>query len=262
MLVFLISADIAGIGRFDVENLSNQTRLELLVAHLSNVEKLKTPDGDFLPIEEWEKAIEFSDDGDVSAINLKKMAVDGNLCIQYLPKALKELTVSYMVLKGGFSTHLLPRTLEKLDISENQMEGTFSVAGLPRSAGEITLETNYFTGSLDLTALPATLRKFDASFNEFSGELDLTKLPPVLERLNVSSNAFKGKIRIENVPETTSAIRLNLNNFDVGNACIDMGPNLWVELDADHRDKVFRKDGKVLTSVRILFIGRARNYYY
>ena len=50
--LFFKATEVSPLGRANLSNMSDQTRMELLVANIQNIDALKDKDGDFLEIKE------------------------------------------------------------------------------------------------------------------------------------------------------------------------------------------------------------------
>ena len=212
MILCILTADAAHLGRLDSKSLSDQVLMEILFDCMEPSEKTEYFGGDIPDISEMEE-VECKDD------RVKKIFInDLDFCekqfpFEFIPPLVTDLSISSCYLQGTMETSVLPRDLVEFDVSLNNLQGTIDFKGFPEQLELINLEENAFCGSCILADLPEVLTEFSAIGNKFSGEISLNDLPPKMEGLYLSENALTGSISIENLPETMQKIWLNDNKL-------------------------------------------------
>ena len=211
-------------GRVDPSTLSQQTRMELLVAGLDDCEAFLGLDGTFTDISMW-NGVSFDTEDAVVAIawyidddcvNEERpcetvVEAGGSIDLRWLPPTVARFCIADMELSGTLTTSALPPALTHMNLKLNFLSGSFDVAGLPPLVDDISIAHNAFTGSLDVTAFPSRLRAFQAIFNRFTGSLDLTQLHAPLVRLGLSNNNFTGEIDLRRIPDSLQHMTLHGN---------------------------------------------------
>ena len=196
MLIFSLTADTPA-GRVSHATLSDQTRMELLVADFDDrIEHyFHNDEGDFIPVCDW-FGVACDAKGDVTEARWDDMVhLSGSLCLEYLP----ETVLVFTLINNG----------DKKDT----VEGTIETAKLPVDMEIFTLQGHNFQGSVDLTAFPEKLYEIDASMNALTGDMNLEKLPPRLELLNLKSNQFYGTVNLERLPQSLRFLQLSDNQM-------------------------------------------------
>ena len=212
MILRALSADIHGIGRFDISLLSQQARMELIAQEFACNTIFKDENGDFLDIADW-PGLEVNDDGEVTEIAISNEPG--------------------LVLRGSpFLVHLLPDTIDTIQIPDGMLKGSLDCTQLPVSATIIHLALNDFSGSVDLTQLPLNMHVFDISSNNFSGSVDITKLPSTVESFNLSFNKFSGTLDVGRLPAVLEMFEMFSNKFQ-GSLDVSTMPSTLVELTFD-----------------------------
>ena len=229
-LIVLSTTDTPGIGRIDRSSLSDQSCMELLMASVDDVSRLRDSDGDYFDACSWVGVI-CAENGSVVQIRFTEagearrripfLQVDpdedcvgcgGSISMQWIPPNVTHFTCYRMRFEGKVTTAELPRGLVHLHISENLFRGDFSTKDLPECIESIQIDVNGMGGSLNMTALPHKLRLLDASYNQFSGTLHLHNLPESLQTIKLVGNSFGGKVFVsDSLPESLIEIVLNFN---------------------------------------------------
>ena len=250
LLLCTLSAD-ASLGRFDPSVLTDQARMEMLVASRKETSanqdyflKFTTDEGDYLDACDW-PGVTCDDAQNVTSINWKLQKwVDGSVTLDYLPENLAYMNILSRLFEtakasGTITTSLLPRVLQFLALSGQNFFGTLDLSALPpamtvfhgmysKFEGTIDLEYlppkmeiidlsgNKLSGTLSLTKLPASMRRLILDSNEFTGTIVLDSLPAGMQVLDLHANELSGRPSTENIPKSLTAIVLHDNNFDDG----------------------------------------------
>ena len=230
----LFTSDSA--GRFDVNSLSQQTRMELLAAEFGNSSCIRDDAGDFLPVDQWE-GLDFDSDNNVAAILFTPDYTDftngGTVNLSYCPSTITDIEITELDLDGTIETASLPRSLSRLLVSMNRLKGRFTLSGLPASVTDVKIDHNLFEGSLDLENAPPLLLCLDVSHNRFLGTLNMPTVTigpnaTIIRTLDVSNNAFSGGINLEYA--RVKALNLYANDFSAETLTLGRSP---VEVTAD-----------------------------
>ena len=222
-VIFLCAAD-PSLGRFDLSSLSDQARMELMLADTSYVitASLLMANGDFKDVCSW-KYITCDDEGhvvdfrcnctfdenigtlrlDCMPEKLKTCRVESLLCsgtldTSALPVSLESLILSKTGFSGSVAFEDLPQEILALNLMESDFEGSISLHRLPQKLKYLSLARNNFSGSVRFDNLPRSLTYADLSENKLTGELNFAScaLPPKLRILLVSNNAFSGSFHL------------------------------------------------------------------
>ena len=229
-LVFQICCIDTTFGRVDLDSMSEQTLMELLILDVKHIASLKDSDGGFLDIASWggvkidsddhvsdidfSKETEFGffadDDGEVdSDCDLLVIGPEGSIDLKWMPRFVQSFEIYSLDLLGSVETAFLPRTLVKLNIEGNRFSGTFDTTHLPDKIVEITISSNCFDGTLNMESLPETLTYFEAIKNIFSGTLNLENLPTSIVSLHLNANQFSGTVDLSKIPPTITFLALD-----------------------------------------------------
>ena len=240
MLLFIQTADpCASAGRVSAFNLSDQTRMELLVENVPN-NRFRTQEGDFLSVCFWE-GIECDAEENVTAIdwgyvswtkgavslewlppNLeyfgiarfkKGQSFTGTIDTEGLPKGLDVFDVSCHGFSGTINLCTLPAHLITLSVTANDLEGPICLDSLPSTLVELNLSSNAFVGDVSLDNLPPKLSNLDMSFNSLSGTIETSALPDSLGHLDLNRNKFHGTVNLETLPAKMQTLSLRGNSF-------------------------------------------------
>ena len=211
--VLLLCAD-NGLGKMGPSMLSDQDRMELLVANLREgfLSYFQADDGTFLDMCEW-TGMECDDAGNITVVKLIGV-YDGTVCLDYLPESVGSINItSNEDLIATLDTSKLPSRLEVCDLETNNFEGTVDMTKLPEALYSLNIAENRFSGECNLTALPACFMALVANENVFSGSLCLDSLPDNICTLNVSGNYFTGSVSLENLPDSLEELQISMNKL-------------------------------------------------
>ena len=210
--LFTVLTDNPHLGRFDYASLTDQMRMEMVVADFSEeVKKLyQDENGLFIDVCEWQGV---TCDWDSNVIRIQSSGARGPIALEFIPPKVTELYMNMASLSGTLSTSALPKGMECFEVGSNDFEGTVDFTTLPENMEELCLYRNTFTGSAALNRLPQGFRKLWIQANNFSGSLHLKNLPPNFVYLDASSNEFNGEFCVENIPMSLSRIRACGNSF-------------------------------------------------
>ena len=180
VLIHLIAADSDALGRFDIESLPLQNRIEIFVESFMQtsesyflewvgvLRKWRDDSGDFLDISDW-RGLTFDKEGNLTHFQLVRALFTGSL-----------------------DFHWLPSTVLLIEFTSNTFYGEIDLCALPSSLRALWLNENSLTGSVNLTSLPPNLQGIDLSKNKFSGEIDVSRIPLSLNVLFVRQNKLSG----------------------------------------------------------------------
>ena len=216
-MLFAVCADIeTAIGRFNLQELTDQMRMELFIDGMTDSAKqhYKDEDGDYLDISEWESVEIDEDDMRVRSIRFPDGFCKGSLALDYIPPTVLVFHQSGGVMTGTIETATLPGGLDEFSLtSSHNMHGTIDLSKLPSKLSRFHIYGNNFCGSADLAALPKGLITLDISINHFTGTVSLDSLPQSLEELNISENDFEGSLCLEALPHLLSSVDCSSCNF-------------------------------------------------
>ena len=200
------------LGRVNLENLSQQQRMELLIQGLSDCAKqaFRDENGDFLPVCEWMN-IDCNMDGKVEGIMLKHNA--GNLNLDFTPPTVRLIDLKSDHSLGVNSVNNLPESIEVLLLNHVCIDEPMKIASLPRALQFCTLEACALQGTCDFTAFPDKLENFRMPRNECHGNVRLDALPASIYELNISFNEFSGELNLEHLPSGLAILILRDNAF-------------------------------------------------
>ena len=227
----LLNIDIPSIGRCNIDDLSQQTRMELLVANIHNLSEIQNADGDFLDISQWQ-GVELDSSGNVIEIGFEAeqdydlfesadetdaadcvIGPGGTPDLQWIPPEATRVRFQSLRLTGSIETAALHRNLIDLNLSFNSLTGTIAWESLPRAMESLDLRYNDLEGQLQTGNLPQSMRYLSISSNRFSGSLDLCSLPELIIVFEASRTNFSGRIDLSKLPSTMDRLSLNQNRF-------------------------------------------------
>ena len=211
-LTLLSTADESALFRANPSFLSQQSRMELLVADFTP-EEFYDSTGDFLDISKWPGVN--LEEQEVKVIDWMGAAFGSaaEIYLQWLPESLMLCRLDGMGVTGTVSTSGLPRDLRFFNIGKNRLSGPFETAPLPLEITILIMDANEFSGTLNIATLPPKLAEFNARENRFSGTLDFGSLPVTLKELWLNSNAFSGSIDLRHLPPSLGLLFLCENAF-------------------------------------------------
>ena len=240
-MFFITTADPSlqgNIGRFEINSLSQQTLMELLVADMAYAALCNAPD--FIDKCEWPG---ITCDADASVIRIHLTMSGGTVNLQGVPSTVKKLEMRSCDLFGTFASAALPRGLTYCALSSNSLTGSISIEYLPQELIAIFLSYNQLSGSINLRAAPPQLKLISFDANRLSGSLDLTGLPPCLSVLGLGENSFTGEVDISNLPVGMRELRIQKNSLsgvlDI-QAAKARNPSLHVNCDGNTFDAILR----------------------
>ena len=249
-------------ARCNMDSLSDQTRMELLVERLDGKALFQRENGEFWELE-W-PGVTCGEDGHVTEIiwTSEEPLMDDDVVVQpggsidlmLLPPHLEGVSITQLSLEGSIITSSLPINLQVLELNENRFAGEFRIEDLPASIRRISLHENKLTGSLNIPSLPASTQHFDACFNLFAGTLDLTQLSASLRNLILSGNRFTGGIDLRNINKAVCLDSIGLECNDIRQETLligDLPPELRViRFDLNAFGKIMHVDGREIKPVR------------
>ena len=204
------------LGRLDYDSLSDQTLMEMLVAHIGQAETfdIKDANGNFKDACEW-GPVECKDDR-VTSVNLCGRAFEREkqFPFEFIPPSVEYLNLEECNLYGTLDTSLLPQSMsDAFSLTINELYGPLDLQGFPRKLKYLYLEENKFSGSCILANLPPALLEFTFESNEFSAEIQIDDLPPALVKASVENNKLTGPIVITKLPQELEVLFLAKNSF-------------------------------------------------
>ena len=264
-------ADIEGAGRFNIAFMTDQTRMELLVADMENLRALKSEDDDFLEIEQW-PGLKFGLSGEVVRVQFEPDMLDndetshdddivdmfvyivgprGAMDLRWIPQTVVHFNVASLSIKGTLKTALLPPVLEKLRLPFNKLHGTFQVENLPDRLQSVSILRNEFSGTLDLTALPKNMQYLILGSNDFSGSIDLSRLPGGIQMINVHNTRLSGTIDISHVPSSVRTINVQRTKIRQETVLVptERHPNFSLRFDEGQFMEIRDHDGNDASSL-------------
>ena len=249
MLTLFIASSDTSLGRFNPSMLTDQARMEMLVASLEEMNDdsfdqdpltFTTADGDYLDVCNW-PGVECDHAGIVTKINWwADNWACGSVTLDYLPEQLQYFNVSRGIfdeskVSGTVQTSMLPRSLECFLVNSQELFGTLDFGGLPLPMATFEGYYNKFEGKIELERLPPKIDGIDLSGNKLCGTLCLTKLPASLRRLILDSNSFTGEIQLDSLPIGIEELDLSCNSL-TGCPSVKNLPNSLTEFDLGNND--------------------------
>ena len=204
-LLCTLCAD-AHLGRVELDTLSDQTMMELLIAGFTDQSKARFQDGSgyYLDVCKWE-GVECDDAERVVSFWIERTQKN---------------------LEGTINPHFGPKTLIRIILREHSLSGTINTSELSRTLKVAEFGTNNFSGTIDLTTLPDVLEEFDIEENKCDGTVSLEALPPQMTILNISSNEFHGTLCFEKLPATMESLYVSNNAFTGSFTFLNVPPAL------------------------------------
>ena len=246
------------VAKVNIDSLSDEMRMELLVEHLTGKDLFQKQDGEYLE-SEW-PGVTYSESGDVTAIEWTSetdimhddlvVEAGGSIDLRFLPSTVEDASISRLELDGTICTASLPRGLRILNLDENIFRNDFRIEHLPEKMERVCLYKNSFQGSLNIPMLPSGMYFFDVAFNFFEGTVDLTRLSANLKFLLLAGNYLTGDVDLRNIHEALSlnTISLTANKFAQGTLLIgDFPPKFGVvRFSQDAFETIAHPDGKAV----------------
>ena len=275
LALFLTAIDPLA-GSRDSNALSVQSRMELVVQHLSMADQFCDEDGEFRPVAEWPHtkldehgnvkevrwyigalpwrggmiALEYLPDS-VEFVQLNSLQIDGKFPNNALPASLKTLNLNRNGVRGSVELETLPLQLELLSVKQNCLYGRIHLGHLPPRLYFLNLSSNTFTGEVNLSNLPVVLQTLYLNQNKLTGGLRLHMLPAALGILDLSENFFSGGVRFENLPRKLRTLNLRHNHIATIVVMERMPSRAYCDARSNYGVTVEDAQGKEIRSSRI-----------
>ena len=248
MLFSLFVAIDPSLGRLDYESLTDQARMEILVANLpaNRLSQFQDAHGNFKDLFHWGVCIGSDPYGNVyhilfaglpeNALNLRyipphvksfalQKSGECDLKPSDLPQGITNLCMTGTPVRGDFAFSALPKHMIKVFLNACELQGTADMQHLPQDLNVLRIDNNQLRGSLLLDKLPKNLAELWAHENCFSGALILDDLPASMSIVSVHSNEFR-ELRIAKVLLPSRRLEINARwNAISGTAVIAKGIN-------------------------------------
>ena len=257
----LLTTDHESLGRVNPSMLTDQQRMELLVADIKNIRALQDAEGAFLPIHNWpgvhfEPHLEEIDFGENkyfnNLLNTPRFIVgpEGSIDLHYIPSQVEYFTISGLHLDGTVDKSALPESLVHIELTGNNFRGPFALENLPKSMRQVYANKNFLDGSLNLPGLPDTMRELVIADNNFSGSIDLTALPEGMEAIDLANLKLSGNIDLQRLPAQLVLLKLDRNSFQQPTLVFDPAkhPDLQIFLDKESFGAIVDPDGSDTTN--------------
>ena len=215
----LIATIDASLGRVDYDALSDQARMELLIAGMPESFKKRIQDsqGYFRDVCKWPKdrCVHIGCDGEhVTRIKVNKVSfTDKQFPFDMIPPRTERFSIQRSGLRGTLDTSVLPQFLSFFSVHCNDLHGSINFIHFPRGIQTLEISHNNFSGSIALADLPDALNGFYASANNFSGELSLRDLPAAMQTFYVDDNKLNGELHIDRLPPRVETLVMDKNRF-------------------------------------------------
>ena len=230
--LFTLTAD-SGLGRCDAESLSDQIRMELFVADLSDEFKDFFQDGagKFLDVCEWD-GVECNAYDEVVDIQWYDTGSTGTVHLHFLPKRVQLFEMCSnghsKAMTGTLETSTLPDKIRAMKLTHHSLHGTVDLTNLPASLIDFSIMVNKFSGTVNLMSLPAEMRSLVLDCNCFAGSLCIGNIGK-LEVLSISNNLLSGSLHIAEM-RSLSFLGISNNNLS-GEFCITHSSG-YADIDA------------------------------
>ena len=270
MIFSLFVAIDPSLGRLDYESLTDQARMEILVANLpaERLKKFQDAHGNFKDVCDWGADISCDQDGNVhhilfaglhdNALNLRyipphvksfalQKSGECDLKPSDLPQGITNLCMTGTPVRGDFAFSVLPKHMIKVFLNACKLQGTADMQHLPQDLNVLRIDNNKLRGSLLLDKLPKNLAELWAHINCFSGALILDDLPASMKIVSVYFNDFR-ELRIAKVLLPSERIDIDVrSNAISGTAVIAKGINarkVKIDLLLNKIEAVVDENGK------------------
>ena len=274
----LVFADIPGAGRFNVDSVSQQMAMEMLIGRCKGFAGVKDASGNFLRIQDW-KGLKFDDTGNVIEIDFSENDLRnswsddsdgedededipgavwgdgqmeracGEVDLKWIPETVRKVCFNASNAAGTVETAKFPRGLVKFDTAFNSFYGTFALGGLPETMEIVDIQANMLDGSLDIAAMPRGMHWMNCGMNAFDGNLHLEALPEKMRVLIVEQNELHGSLRMERLPRAMVSLNVRSNKFTQDTLVVDRTGNkeLCVQVDRAKFAEIIDGDGNDLS---------------
>ena len=165
---------------------------------------------------EWD-GIKCNEDLEINEIIWSRHDVTAQIKLEYLPRTLRNLDLSYNFFRGEINPEILPSPLQEISLHSNLFSGTVDFSTFSYCLTEIFLSSNRFSGDICLSSLPCELVYLSLNDNSFIGAPDLRHFPSKLRYLNLSSNLFAGEVCLDRLPPSLKNLLLKDNPLLRGN---------------------------------------------
>ena len=238
IIALLHSADISHIGRFNVNHLTQQERMELMIENINTQTKFRRPrGGDFLDITAW-PGVTCNDQGEVTYVENPWQSDDyaGTMHFQWLPPTVRNICIEHGGIEGTFSASDFPRKMFAIMLQANALTGSIDTAKLPETLNELNLYQNAISGTIDLCTLPPSLEFLTLYENAITGTVDLQHLPETIAAINMEDNKLFGDLIVQGLPTSLYMLNLSANSFEgklhVGDNVFENLTNLLLQYNA------------------------------
>ena len=213
----LITALDTTLGRVNRNDITQQSRLELLIEDLLDKSRFHDKDGFYKDVCEWDGVTLDVENLVVgilwASMNTAFFPQGGSLDLQWIPETAVSFTVYKAGIAGNFDVKYLPRHIQLFDLAQNTFTGDVDLTHLPSTVRGIFLGNNCLTGTLDFTMLPLSLRKLYLQENQFTGSINLIGLTDTIEELSVAGNQLSGTLNLSELPNSMQVLILEENKF-------------------------------------------------
>ena len=190
-LYSFLSAEVASLGRFNKDCLSEQIIMELFVEPFvpKRSRTFKDENGDFTDIASWHPLLQFDSVGCIIKICFDFTFAGGELHLENLPPHMQEVRVNSNKLTGEVDLTSLPEAMEFLNVEWNELTGTIDLSQLPPKFGWFNCHHNKLSGQLDLRCLSGRIGDRRRNYEEIP-EGDTTRQ----YTLDFTENNFEDRI--------------------------------------------------------------------
>ncbi|KNH08237.1 leucine-rich repeat protein [Perkinsela sp. CCAP 1560/4] len=200
---------------FDVDRLSSQEQMELMIMNVAGKGQFYEEDYKYLDACKW-KGVDCDIFGTVNTITWNNHSID--------------LESGYIELSR------IPDMVGYFNVQNQGFHGTLIMKTLPRKLIELYLTSNYFHGTIELSQLPPSIKDVYLGDNQFTGTINLRNIPESVEFLILRKNRFLQKTVVldDTIPhKKIKRIDLSENQIDeivdsmgltIHKECIDIRP--------------------------------------
>ena len=182
---FWLQAADDALGRIDRSTLTDQQKMELLVADLTPAAKayFQDSEGMFREVRQW-KGVKTNASNEPYLVRWEKKFL-GTIALDFMPAKMTHFIVwACSSLEGTLDTEKLPVCLKELILFQTALSGTVALENLPKSV---------FT-------------YLNISKGNFSGTLNLEDLPPKSKGILLHTNAFAGSSSCQSFQNTCTIL--------------------------------------------------------
>ena len=201
--VALISSIDSQLSRIDTDSLPMQTQMELLVDELEAKGKFQDKDEMYLDVTAW-PGLSFDSDDNVIKIwwrdHFWLQQTKGNVNFRWLPKMLRELSLTGTDFEGTVDLGNLPEPMESLYLQRNSLSGTIEFEKLSEKFLNVVLHSNKFSGTLNLSNIPPRIHYLCLHKNLFEGDVIIGVIPECLIELQIGDNKLEKVLNTDGRP--------------------------------------------------------------